>query len=151
MSRSKAFAPDPRYDGVRPINIYVLRLLFVLIFAFVGTDTWMTILNHTGEWDHVRAVAFCMWASYSALSFLGIIHPLRMLPLMLFVIGYKTLWLAVVALPLWRAGTLAASPANEMAHVFIWVWVPALAVPWGYVWRTYVVPRKTAPSSLLPA
>ena len=79
-----------------------------------------------------------MWVAYPTLSVLGLVHPLRMLPIMLFVIFYKTLWLAVVAFPLWSAGTLAASPANEMALTFLWVWVPVLAVPWGYVWRTYV-------------
>jgi hypothetical protein len=25
-----------------------------------------------------------------------------------------------------------------MALTFLWVWVPVLAVPWEYVWRTYV-------------
>jgi hypothetical protein len=60
-----------------------------------------------------------------------------MLPIMLFMIFYKVLWLLVVALPLWRAGTLAGSTA-EMASVFVWVWVPVVAVPWGYVARSYL-------------
>ncbi len=63
-----------------------------------------------------------------------------MLPVMLFMIFYKTLWLAIVAYPLWSAGALATAPANEMAHVFMWV--PAIAVPWGYVWRTYARPNE---------
>jgi hypothetical protein len=133
------FTPDHvRYEGVRPINVYVLRLFYLLMFCFVGLDTWTTILTHQGSWDHVRAVAFCTWAAYSTMSIFGVLHPLRMLPIMLFMIFYKTLWLLVVAYPLWRAGTLAGSPAEEMAQVFMWVVVPAIAVPWGYVLRTYV-------------
>lgn len=141
-SFARLLTPDNgRYEGVRPINVYALRLFYFLMAAFVGTDAWRTILGHQGPWDHTRAVAWCVWAAYPTLSVLGLLHPLRMLPIMLFMlfmIFYKTLWLVVVAYPLWHAGTLAASPANEMAHVFVWVWVPALAVPWGYVWRTYV-------------
>jgi hypothetical protein len=133
------FAPDhERYDGVRPINVWLLRLFYFLMAAFVGTDAWRELVTHQGPWDHVRAVAWCAWAAYPTLSVLGLFHPLRMLPIMLFVIFYKTLWLAVVAFPLWRAGTLASSPANEMAHVFIWIFVLIPVVPWGYVWRTLV-------------
>jgi hypothetical protein len=140
------FTPDhERYDGVRPINVWLLRVFYFLMAAFVGTDAWRTILTHQGAWDPVRAVAWCGWAAYPTLAVLGLVHPLRMLPIMLFMIFYKTLWLAVVAYPLWRAGTLGASPANEMAHVFIWVCVPLVVLPWGYVWRTYVRwPGKSA-------
>ena len=133
------FAPEhARYDGVRPINVWLLRLFYFLMAAFVGTDAWRELLSHQGPWDHVRAVAWCAWAAYPTLSVLGLLHPLRMLPIILFVILYKTLWLAVVAYPLWRAGTLASSPANEMAHVFIWIFVLIAVVPWRYVWRTFV-------------
>jgi hypothetical protein len=138
-SIARLFTPDRvRYEGVRPVNVYLLRLFYFLMAAFVGTDAWRTVLTQEGPWDHTRAAAWCMWVAYPTLSVLGLVHPLRMLPIMLFVIFYKTLWLAVVAFPLWSAGTLAASPANEMALTFLWVWVPVLAVPWGYVWRTYV-------------
>ena len=134
-----------RYDGVRPVNIYLLRFLYFLMSAFLATDAWRTVLGHQGAWDHTKAAAWCMWVAYPTLSVLGLIHPLRMLPIIVFMIFYKTLWLLVVAYPLWRAGTLATSPANEMAHTFIWVWLPIVAVPWAYVWRTYVARTRTAP------
>lgn len=133
------FRPDyERHEGVRKINIYLLRLAFALTFLFVGADSWTYIFTHQGPWDHVKAVAFCVWASYSALSFLGIIHPLKMLPLMLFQIAYKVLWLIVVAYPLWSANQLTGSPAEEMARTFLWVALPILAVPWKYVFKKYV-------------
>ena len=143
MSISRIFTPDHgRHEGVRPINIYLLRLIYFMMLVFVGSDSWMAIINHQGPWDHVRAVAFCVWAAYSTLSILGLLHPLRMLPIMLFMIAYKLLWLAVVAYPLWRANALAGSPAEEMTYVFLWIPLPIMAVPWGYVFRNYVMPRK---------
>lgn len=37
------FRSDPgRYEGVRPINIHLLRVLFSLVFVFVGWDAWST-------------------------------------------------------------------------------------------------------------
>jgi hypothetical protein len=143
MSIKTLFTPDDvRYEGVRPINIYLLRLIYFLMFVFVGSDSWISIVTHQGPWDHVRAVAFCVWASYSTLSVLGLIHPLRMLPIILFMIGYKVLWLVVVAYPLWRADALAGSPAEEMTRVFLWIPLPILAVPWKYVFQNYVMWSK---------
>jgi hypothetical protein len=140
MSIKRIFTPDyVHHDGVRPINIYLLRLIYLLMLVFVGSDSWTSIVTHQGPWDHVRAVAFCVWASYSALSLLGLIHPLRMLPIMIFMIGYKVLWLLVVAYPLWRAHALVGSPAEEMTYVFLWVPLPIIAVPWKYVFQNYIM------------
>jgi hypothetical protein len=146
MPLARIFAPDyARYEGVRPINIYGLRLFYFLMAAFIATDSWTTILTHQGPWDHIRAVAFSVWATYTTMSILGLIHPLRMLPIMVFMIGYKTIWLSIVAYPLWRAGTLVGSPAEGMARTFIWVVIPMVVVPWKYFFRTFVMlPKRSA-------
>ena len=140
---TRMFLPDhARYEGVRPINIYLLRLLYFLMAAFVATGAWRTVVGHEGPWDPVRAVAWCVWVAYPTLAVLGLIHPLRMLPIVVFMIFYKTVWLAAVAYPMWKAGTLAGSTTGDMARDFSWLWIPLIAVPWGYVWRTYVLPSR---------
>lgn len=141
--------PDARHAGVRPINILLLRTLYLLMALFVATDAWRTILAHQGPWDPVRAVAVCVWATYPTLAILGVVHPLRMLPIMLFAIGYKTLWLAAVAWPMWHAGTLAGSSAAPMTRAFLWTPLAIAAVPWSYVFRHYVLPTRRA--ATLPA
>lgn len=139
MSIKTIFAPDHlRYEGVRPINIYLLRLFFFLIAVFVGSEAWLTLINHQGAWNHTVALTWCVFAAYSTLSIIGLFRPLRMLPIMLFVLIYKSLWLIVVAVPLWRSGTMTGNPAEEMAGVFMWVPVLFLVIPWRYVWQTYV-------------
>jgi len=145
-SIANIFTPDhARYEGVRPINIYLLRLMYFLMAAFVATDAWMTIINHAGPWDRFRALAFCVWAAYPTLAVLGLIHPLKMLPIMMFTIFYKSIWLVIVALPLWQAGALAGSPAEPMTKAFLWLPLAIVAVPWGYVFNNYVRPAKTFP------
>jgi hypothetical protein len=59
----------------------------------------------------------------------------------LFMIGYKLLWLIVVAYPLRRAGTLAGSPTEAMTYAFLWIPLPISAVPWKYVFQNYVMWR----------
>ncbi len=143
FSIKRIFTPDSeRYEGVRPINIYLLRLFYFLMVFFVATDAWTTIITHQGPWDRFRAMSICVWAAYATLAFFGLFQPLKWLPIMIFMIFYKSLWLIVVAYPLWRAGTLAGSPAGEMTGVFLMVPLPIIAVPWKYVFENYIYKPK---------
>jgi hypothetical protein len=131
-----------KYDGVRPINIYLLRLLYVLMFFVLGQMTWAHVLTHRGPWDPVEAVAWCVWTAFATLAGIGIVRPLVMLPVVLLEILYKVLWLAVVAYPLWRTGTLAGSPAEGITSQFLWVVLPIVAMPWGYAFGHYIYRPK---------
>lgn len=138
------FKPDyENYEGVRRINIYVMRLFFALMFVFVAKDAWHEIITHTGPWDSMEAVVWCVWAAYSTLAVFGIFHTLKMLPLMLFMIFYKGIWLAVVAYPLWKIGDFKGSEAEEMTYVFMGIIIPILFMPWKYVFKNYIrISRK---------
>ena len=136
------FRPAEKYDGVRPISIYLLRLLYGLMFFVLGKDAWTHILTHQGSWESRDAIAWCVWAAFATLAGLGIIRPLKMLPILLLEVFYKVLWLAVVAYPLWSAGKLAGSPAEGTTNAFLWVVLPIVVVPWGYAFSTYVYRRK---------
>jgi hypothetical protein len=135
------FVASARYDGVRPFHVFMLRLNYFLAAAFVATNSWTILLRHEGPWDPYRALAICVWAAYPTLMLLGLLHPVRMLPIMFFMITYKTIFLAVVSYPLWQAGTLAGTTL-AWTKDFLWLPLALVAVPWGYAWRTYVRPAK---------
>lgn len=142
MDLAALFRSDPaRYEGVRPIQHHGLRLFFALMFLFVSLDAWNALLSHQGPWDPVRGAALCMFAGYALWSGLGALRPLRMLPIMVFMVTYKTIWLALIAYPMWADGTLAGSKVEPMANIFIWVMVPILVIPWGYFGRRFVLGR----------
>jgi len=140
---------DERYEGVRPINIFFLRVIYLLMCSMMALTAWSSILDHQGAWEPYRAMATCVWAAYGSLALLGLLRPLRMLPVVLFMIFYKTLWLAIVAYPLFRAGTLAGSSAEELTYIFLAAPVFALCVPWGYVVRHFVFVPKRVPKVAL--
>ncbi len=100
--------PTAAAPAVPKYKIVLLRLLYALMAVFLGLDAWSHILTHQGTWDPTEAAAWSVWALYSVLALGGLLHPLRMLPIVLLEIAYKSIWLAVVALPLaldgcWRA------------------------------------------------
>lgn len=127
-----------KHDGVPRINIYLLRLLFMLMFVFLTYESWSTIVHHKGSWDGTKAAAWCMWGSYSLISFIGILQPLKMLPVVLFEIIYKITWLLIAAYPLWIKRELAGSAVEGMAAVYIWIVFPIAAMPWSYFIKNYV-------------
>ncbi len=140
------FQRNERYEGVPNINIYLLRLLYVLMFFVLGRITWTHVLTHEGPWDPTNAVAWCVWTAFATLAGIGIIRPVKMLPIVLLEIFYKVQWLILVAYPLWSKGMLAGSAAEEITSQFLWVILPIVAVPWGYVFANYFYqPKKAEP------
>jgi len=143
LSIKTLFQRDNQYEGVRRINVYLLRLVFILMFFVLGRDTWTHIFAHQGLWELTNAIAWCVRTAFATLAGLGIIRPLKMPPILLLEIFYKVLWLILVAYPLWSRGALVGSPAEGITAGFLWVVLPIVAVPWGYVVVNYVYsPRK---------
>jgi len=118
-------------------RLYLMRLLYLLNFVLLGLQVWPVIINHQGAWDPVRGVAFSFWAALSALAGLGIRYPLKMLPLLLLQLLYKSIWVIAIALPLW-----SAFRSIELTKVMaIGAVVDLIIIPWPYVLVTYVKKR----------
>jgi hypothetical protein len=138
---------DARHEGVMRINIYLLRLLYALMFFMLGQTTWTEILTHQGQWEPNKAVAWTVWTAFATLAGLGLLRPVKMLPIILLEILYKVMWLAIVAYPLWLRGELAGSPAESTTYAFLGVLLAIIAVPWGYIAKSYFTwPSKTKPA-----
>lgn len=47
----------------------------------------------------MEGVVVCLLAAMSLLAFLGPRYPIRMLPILLFEVAWKEIWIAAVAIP----------------------------------------------------
>jgi hypothetical protein len=129
--------------GVSKFRFYLLRVFYFLITVFLGIETWIEIFNHQGMWQSLPGVAYSFWGAFTILAILGLLHPLRMLPLLLIQFLYKLIWLIIVAYPLWSTNQLIGSAVQEMATLFIKsVVVDILVIPWPYVFRNYILKSK---------
>lgn len=135
-------ADHEHWEGVPRINIYLLRLLYILMFFVLGKDVWTYIFTFQGEWPSAEAMNWSVWASFSVLAFLGILHPLKMLPILFLEVFYKIFWLFLVAYPLWMKNELTGSDAEGMTEAFLWVVVPIVAIPWKYVFKEFILFSK---------
>ncbi|NBC25047.1 MAG: hypothetical protein GVX78_05475 [Bacteroidetes bacterium] len=136
------FRPSEKHKGVWPIQVYVLKLFFLLMFLFVAKDAWIELMTHSGEWNAEIAIAWCAIAAYTTLSGLGVFHTLKLLPIMLFMFFYKGLWLLFVAYPLWKDAKLSGSEAEGWAQIFMLIIIPIIFTPWKYVFKTYVLGKE---------
>ena len=84
-----------------------------------------------------EGVTLCMLTALSLLAFLGLRHPVRLLPVLLFESAWKVGWLALVALPDSVGDGLDAAETETLFSCSLVVVIIAI-VPWRYVWRTYV-------------
>jgi hypothetical protein len=75
------------------------------------------------------------------LSLIGLFQPLRMLPLLLWEMVWKLIWLARVALPQLLTGDMDPGVAANLFPVGL-VGIILLTMPWDHVWRHYL--RGTA-------
>jgi hypothetical protein len=118
-------------------RLYVLRAMYLLIVLGLGATVWPGVLRRAHPWELMEGTVACMLVSFSALSALGLRYPLQMLPLLLWELAWKTVWLAIVALPQWWAGYIDESiQASVFACSF--VVLVYLAIPWDYVYHHYI-------------
>ena len=138
---------SPEYLTSSPISVrsdvplwrlYVLRAGYLLLVAGLGLQVWPEILHPAKPWELMEGVVNCVLAAVSILALIGLRYPLRLLPLLLFEIVWKSLWLGLVAWPAYAAGRMeggvaATTMACLMGAVFL------VVIPWRYVLRTYVL------------
>ncbi|MEO8666634.1 MAG: hypothetical protein ABI462_14165 [Ignavibacteria bacterium] len=127
--------------GVSKFRLYLLRFYFALNFVGLGFEAWSEIFTHTDQWKPIPGIAYSFWAAFSLLAILGIIHPLKMLPLLLVQFTYKLIWSLIVAYPLWSTNQLPVS--HELTNIMVkGVFIDLLIIPWIYVLRNFILIQK---------
>jgi hypothetical protein len=117
-------------------RLYVLRAMYLFIVVGLGVFLWPGVIDPARHWGLMEGENSCMLAAFSLMCVLGLRYPLQMLPVLLWEVTWKTMWLALVALPQWMAGHVddAIKPAIFAISMVVIVY---LAIPWGYVFARY--------------
>jgi hypothetical protein len=122
---------------IAPWRLNLLRAGYLLIIVGLGLVLWPSILDPAKSWPPDRGVVVAMLASLSLLSLVGLIHPLRMLPLLFWEITWKAIWLIRIALPLWMGDRLDASTIETIFECLVAILIVAV-IPWDFVQRVYI-------------
>ena len=98
---------------------------------------WPLIIQHDGPWPLMEGVVACMLVAMSLLAFLGLRYPLQMLPILLFELAWKFIWVAVVVLPAWTAHQMDSATLSVFYSCLV-VLIVLVVIPWRYVVAQYV-------------
>jgi hypothetical protein len=123
---------------VTMLRLYLLRAMYALMAIGLALLIWPLILASPSRPEHMQGVVWAMLGGLSLLAALGIRYPLRMLPILLFELVWKVLWVLAIYLPARAAGAVDAGTAQSLIDCLVGVVLLPLVIPWGYVWRHYV-------------
>jgi hypothetical protein len=115
-------------------RLYVLRAAYLLLVVGIGAMILPPLISHEPT---ARGVIPSLIGAVGLLALLGLKHPLRMLPLLMFEFAWKTLWLLVFGLPQWSAGQMPPTFAEDFFNIAFGVVLMPIVIPWPYVWRHY--------------
>lgn len=124
--------------GVTLRRLYALRISYALIALFLGVTIWPGVIHRTAEWTLMNGVAHCLLASLALVAALGIFRPIAMLPVLLFELGWKAIWLVAIGLPLWSAGRIDADAYETGKACLFGVILMLAVIPWPYVLARFV-------------
>ncbi len=119
-------------------RLNLLRVFYAVIFFGLATFIWPEVIHHTSSFAVVYGVRFSLLAGLGAMAGLGLRYPLQMLPLLLFELVWKAIYLIAFALPLYLAHGIDGATAEDIRGVLmVVVFIPC--VPWRYVFANYVM------------
>ena len=120
-------------------RLNVMRVGYFVMVVGLAVTKWPEFLAHE-PWELKEGTVVTMLVAMSVLALLGLRYPQRMLPILLFEVGWKLTWLGVVALPLWLDGNLSGA-TREQAVAVLWVAIVIAVIPWRYVVSQFVTAR----------
>ncbi|WP_458780534.1 hypothetical protein [Arthrobacter sp. D3-16] len=136
----KAASTAPADPALSLLRLYLLRGGYLFMAVGLALTRWPLLIGHDSTLALMEGVVLYMLFAQSLLFFLGVRYPVKMIPILLFEMTWKLIWLSTVALPLWLSGELndrAASVAMNSSLVVIVL----IILPWPYLVREYVTKR----------
>jgi hypothetical protein len=119
-------------------RLYTLRAAYFVMAAGLGVYIWPAVIHHTNEFAAAQGVRFGLLAGLGATAALGLRYPVQMLPVLLFELIWKAIYLIAFALPLWSAHKINAATAEDIkAVLMVVIFIPL--IPWRYVFAHYVM------------
>jgi hypothetical protein len=118
-------------------QLNLLRVGYFVMGVFLAVVKW-PLLFADKPWGLMEGTVECVLVAMSILALVGLRYPQRMLPILLFEVAWKLLWLGVVALPLWLDDRLEGA-TREQAGKILWVGIIIAVIPWRHVFTQYVM------------
>jgi hypothetical protein len=137
---SGGVASPARVSEVALWRLYTLRVAYFILAAGLGTFVWPDVIHHTNEFGAAHGIQWALLGGLGLTAALGLRYPVKMLPLLIFELTWKAVYLVAFALPLWRAHQITdAVAADIQAVLMVVIFVPL--IPWRYALAEFALKR----------
>ncbi|MFZ3285890.1 MAG: hypothetical protein WA191_03520 [Telluria sp.] len=130
-------------SDVTTFRLYLLRAMYLLISVGLGLVIWPAIISPPSLVANASTVVRALLGALALVSLLGLRYPLQMLPLLIFELLWKVIWIVAFALPMWAGPGLDAYASETLFACGMGVVLVPLVLPWGFVFRQYVLAPST--------
>ena len=118
-------------------RLNVMRFGYAFMGVGLAITRWPRLIQDAPSLPVMEGVVTCLLTAMSLLAFLGLRYPVRMLPILLFEVTWKVIWIAAVAIPYLVSDDVNVA-AREVLFSCSFVVVIIAVVPWRFAWRQYV-------------
>ena len=125
-------------QDVSLVRLYTLRACYLILAVGLGLYVWPAVLHHTPAFAATRGIRVSLLAGIGLAALLGLRYPVKMIPLLLFELTWKAIYLLAFALPLWLHHQVTPAAALDIQSVLVVVILLPL-IPWTYVARQYIL------------
>lgn len=127
-------------DYVPVWRLNLLRAMYLLVTLGLALSFWPAVLDHTelwARWAQRRGEMVAMLLALSMLCVWGLRYPLQMLPLLIFELVWKSLWVVTIAYPLWQQGAMTPGVEESFYACLAGIIITPLVLPWRYILQHY--------------
>ena len=128
---------------VSSLRLYLLRAMYLFMAVGLALVIWPSILMPVSPEANSGSVVRALLGALGLLCLLGLRYPLQMLPLLVFELLWKVIWVLATALPMWLGGGLNQYGAATLLDCSFGLVLLPLVLPWNFIWRHYVLARST--------
>ncbi|AVP97277.1 hypothetical protein C7S18_08760 [Ahniella affigens] len=119
-------------------RLNLLRGLYAFMAIGLTLVVWPGLLTHSDRWAADYGAQHALLSMIGVLAWLGIRYPQKMLPLLVFELGWKVLWWLFIGLPLLSHGKLEGEALQSAWEIGLGLIIIPPVLPWAYLYQQYL-------------
>ncbi len=132
----------PPMNDVPLWRLHLLRAFYLLVTVGLAINFGPSMFQHSDLWAQRKGETAALLSGLAILSIWGLRYPLQMLPLLIFELIWKTVWLAAIAYPLWLNDAITPAVQGTAEACLMGLVLTPLVLPWRHIRHHYF--RKPA-------
>ena len=123
---------------VSSVRLLAMRALYLLMAVGLGVVIWPSLISPEDIEPNATTVVRALLGALGVLAVLGMKYPLHMLPVLLFELLWKIVWVVAIAMPAWRLGQLGSYGTSTLYECLPALVLFPFVIPWRYVIARYI-------------